>query len=83
MHLAQIDFVNWLCCYNTINLFVHLKIYPALNCLIWGHMVLILLDHAWVWSVHPNTLLHSDPCFGNYLLFLNTLIAARSQKASL
>lgn len=37
MHLAQIDFVNWLCCYSTINLFVHLKIYPALNCLIWGH----------------------------------------------
>ena len=36
MHLAQIDFVNWLCCYSTINLFVHLKIYPALNCLIWA-----------------------------------------------
>lgn len=33
MHLAQIDFVNWLYCYSTINLFVHFKIYPALKLL--------------------------------------------------
>lgn len=31
MHLAQIDFVSWLCYYSTINLFIHFKIYPALG----------------------------------------------------
>lgn len=48
MHLAQIDFVNWLYCYSTINLFVHFKIYPALKLLDLGAYGLDSSDHVWV-----------------------------------
>lgn len=40
----------------------------------------VLLNCDWMCSVYPDNLFHSDPCFGNCLLFLCALITACLQK---